>query len=58
MNHIIVNVIDNQLECTHCGTAYKTSFKKSIEQYPQTIKAFTTDHKHCIKPKRKKRDKR
>ncbi len=53
-NHIQINVIENQVECLHCGASYKASFKKPIEFYPSLLNAFMKDHKYCIKPKRKK----
>lgn len=51
--HIIINVIENQIECTRCGAAYKPSFKQPIENYQQMVNAFTKDHKECP-PKEKK----
>ena len=52
MKHILIDVIEKQLECTHCGTTYKTAFKKPIELYTQLINAFTRDHKDCLKEKK------
>lgn len=46
MNHILINVIDNQIECKKCGAFYKISFKKPINEYTQLINAFVKDHKH------------
>jgi len=54
IKHVKVNVIDNQIECTHCGGFYKTLFKKPIESYFQLIRSFESDHKLCVKPRKAK----
>ena len=46
MKHILINVVDNQIECKKCGGVYKISFKKPINEYTQLINAFVKDHKH------------
>lgn len=46
MKHILINVVDNQIECKKCKAFYKVSFKKLITEYTQLINAFVKDHKH------------
>lgn len=53
-SHVQVNVLENQIECLNCGSSYKTSFKKPIDEYTQLLNAFVKDHKHCVKQKVKK----
>ena len=45
--HILIFILENQIECTHCGASYKPSSNKPIELLTQTVNAFTKDHKEC-----------